>query len=62
MLTMPAQRHSERELNLASPGRCSDVSFYENVYENARVFVETMIGGHAQLLKAVPTITGHSAC
>ena len=39
-------------------GRCQMCQFYEN----ARVFVETMSGGHAQLIKTMPTITGYSAC
>ena len=33
-------------------GRCK----MSLVYENARVFVETMTGGHVRLLKAVPVI------
>ena len=49
MLTMPAQ---------FILGRCSD----ELVYENARVFAETMSGSHVHLLKAVPAISGRSAC
>ena len=41
MLTMPAQRH------------CQQVPD-ELVYDNARVSVEMMIGGHVRPLKAVP--------
>ena len=47
MLTMPAQHYSRQVLK------------DELVYDNARVSVETMTGGHVRLLKAVPASSQH---